>query len=275
MRKNNKGFTLIELLVVISIIALLLAILMPSLNKAKEQARKVYCSANSRSIGTAAINFSVNNNDWLPMLQAKTLRGTKYASLYPHRGMWYEDIAPYMDYSNVSAYKNFFNAEARTAAQEGYDAPKSIACPSFRASDVKVAINGKRLVLKKTNVITVGFGWNWRGGGYGIMSDGTFPESAKPRKYSTVRNASIAGLVGENRWDAAESRPWAWAGQIPVTPGGPPGQVEYYYGNRHNVGGDFGGNYICVDGHVEYKKYSDLVDDWKGTQTISVILPDR
>ena len=51
MRRN--GFTLIELLVVISIIAMLLAILMPALNKVKEIAMRVVCTTNLKGLGTA------------------------------------------------------------------------------------------------------------------------------------------------------------------------------------------------------------------------------
>ena len=66
-RCSQKGFTLIELLVVISIIALLLSILMPGLQKAKAMAKKVVCLTNIHTIGLAWITYSVENDDKLVM----------------------------------------------------------------------------------------------------------------------------------------------------------------------------------------------------------------
>ncbi len=57
-RPRRRAFTLIELLVVIGIIALLMAILLPSLSKAREQGRRVYCLANLRSIAQAAVAYA-------------------------------------------------------------------------------------------------------------------------------------------------------------------------------------------------------------------------
>ena len=60
------GFTLIELLVVISIVALLIAILLPALSKAREAARLTQCSTNVRQIGIGMIMWAGNNKDYLP-----------------------------------------------------------------------------------------------------------------------------------------------------------------------------------------------------------------
>ena len=68
--KTKKAFTLIELLVVVAIIALLISILLPTLARARESARRSICASNLRQIGTAAILYAGTSRGSFPVIEA-------------------------------------------------------------------------------------------------------------------------------------------------------------------------------------------------------------
>jgi prepilin-type N-terminal cleavage/methylation domain-containing protein/prepilin-type processing-associated H-X9-DG protein len=65
-RNEATGFTLVELLVVIGIIALLISVLLPALNKARQQANLINCQSNLRTIGQLVLLYSTENGSFLP-----------------------------------------------------------------------------------------------------------------------------------------------------------------------------------------------------------------
>jgi prepilin-type N-terminal cleavage/methylation domain-containing protein len=65
---SGNGFTLIELLVVVAIIAMMMAILIPSLSEARDQARSAKCLANMQNMGIAVNTFAATHRNYFQIV---------------------------------------------------------------------------------------------------------------------------------------------------------------------------------------------------------------
>jgi len=100
--KRTKGFTLIELLVVIAIIALLLSVLLPSLRRAKEQAKTMICQSRLKQWGTIIPLYATDNGDTFPALKAPGMTVDEVRK-YIANGQWW--IVPYRPYYSDPAIR--------------------------------------------------------------------------------------------------------------------------------------------------------------------------
>lgn len=116
-RSKRAGFTLVELLVVIGIIALLISVLLPALNRAREAAKIVYCASNMHQIGLA---FAQYLND--------------YKSTYPP--VWYPDNLQFnMGFGDPGANESYVTLLAKYLGGHNADQHASVSlrvfqCPS-------------------------------------------------------------------------------------------------------------------------------------------------
>jgi prepilin-type processing-associated H-X9-DG protein/prepilin-type N-terminal cleavage/methylation domain-containing protein len=98
---KKQTFTLIELLVVIAIIAILAAMLLPALNKARERARKIQCANNMKTLGTSFAMYINDNSGRFPVYRSGPDRW--YSGLEPGANAYF--MGTYTGYKVMDKYK--------------------------------------------------------------------------------------------------------------------------------------------------------------------------
>jgi prepilin-type N-terminal cleavage/methylation domain-containing protein len=91
MQSKRRGFTLVELLVVIAIIGILVALLLPAIQAAREAARRAQCTNNLKQIGIAILNYENSKKVMTP------------SRLPCHHGTWYTELWPYLEEGSLAA----------------------------------------------------------------------------------------------------------------------------------------------------------------------------
>lgn len=134
--KQRSGFTLIELLVVISIIATLMALILPAIQSAREAARRTQCQNNLKNITLAAINYAEAHRGVLPP-SGTFERGGAFGTMTP-KYSWALSILPYLDQQAVYERWNFtfaFSQGSNAAVSQTNIAV--LTCPNDDTADGK------------------------------------------------------------------------------------------------------------------------------------------
>lgn len=130
-KRSRTAFTLVELLVVIAIIGILVALLLPAVQQAREAARRIQCANNLKQIGLAALNFESANRQFPA---GSTSVGTNISG--PYYSTWTVDLLPYIEEQAVhdlwdplrpfSDRRSVENTQLRETFVTGYTCPSDI-----------------------------------------------------------------------------------------------------------------------------------------------------
>lgn len=235
MRKLQTAFTLVELLVVIGIIAVLVGILMPALNRARQQAQQTQCMSNMRQVGVGLQMYVVENKGWLPPIAPNN---AQYSGGAPTPSL----VECTTDFGQEVVYANYPNfLGSLIPYMKGNIAV--FRCPTIIYAQPYVPGNTFYLPDSASDTTCMG------------------NSAVMGRKISMIRNSSDIAYLQEQpyRWGAAIYRPL----RDPNNPGqyyyfhdtdNSPATLQYQYSYNHSKGG----NLVYVDGHADFRKRGDI-----------------
>ena len=196
MSKKTKGFTLVELLVVIAIIAMLVTLLLPAVQAAREAARRTQCINNLRQIGLACLNhesalgmFPGGGDTPWPRIEDNVIGGINLGP-EKHGFSWAFQVLPYMEELNVHQITSTEQIERTFVPM--------YACPSRRELNPS-AQQGGRILMDYASATPRG----------GVRSGGEF------RQYSwdsedSYWQGSIWSVPGNKQYNGLIVRANAW-----------------------------------------------------------------